>query len=85
MSYITTGERIGYERGKEEGKHEGKQEGEQTLVLRLLQKRVGELPEFVRQSIQTLSLNQLEALLQALLDFTAIDDLLNWLEENQPE
>jgi hypothetical protein len=33
MSYITTGERIGYERGK--------QEGEKTLVLRLLQRRTG--------------------------------------------
>ena len=39
MSYITTGERIGYERGKQEGR----QEGEQTLILRLLQRRVGEL------------------------------------------
>ena len=35
MSYITTGERIGYERGQ--------QEQAQTLVLRQLQKRMGEL------------------------------------------
>ncbi|MBW4570448.1 MAG: DUF4351 domain-containing protein [Tolypothrix carrinoi HA7290-LM1] len=75
MSYITTGERIGYERGK--------QEGEQTLVLRLLQRRVGELPQDVREHIQTLSLEQLEALGEALLDFTAIEDLLNWLSTNQ--
>ncbi len=73
MSYITTGERIGYERGKQE------------LVQRLLQKRVGELPQQVRQSIQTLSLNQLEALGEALLDFTKLEDLLNWLDANQPE
>ncbi len=79
MSYITTGERIGYERGKEEGK----QEGEQTLVLRLLQRRVGELPQEVRRRIKTLSLEQLEALGEALLDFTAIEDLLNWLSANQ--
>lgn len=39
MRYITTGERIGYERGKQEGK----QEGEQQVILRLLQRRVGEL------------------------------------------
>lgn len=80
MSYITTGERIGYERGKEEGK----QEQGQALVLRQLQRRVGELPEEVRFRIQTLSLTQLETLGEALLDFTAIDDLLNWLEANQP-
>jgi len=71
MSYITTGERIGYERGQQE------------LVLRLLQRRVGELPQEVRGDIQTLSLEQLEALAEALLDFTAIEDLLNWLEANQ--
>ena len=71
MSYITTGERIGYERGKEEG--------EQNLVIRLLQRRVGELPQEVIEEIQALSLERLEALGEALLDFTAMDDLLNWL------
>ncbi|MBO1049323.1 MAG: DUF4351 domain-containing protein [Dolichospermum sp. DEX182a] len=83
MTYITTGERIGYERGIAEGKQEGKQEGEQNLVVRLLQKRVGNLPEEIRKKIQTLSLNQLESLGEALLDFTAIEDLLNWLESHQ--
>jgi predicted transposase YdaD len=86
MSYITTGERIGYERGKEEGRQEGKQEGRQeqaqALVLRLLQKRLGNLPPEVGEQIQTLSLEQLEALGEALLDFSAIADLLNWLEAN---
>ncbi len=78
MSYITTGDRIGYERGKQEGKLEG----EQLLILRLLKRRVGELPQFVMESIQTLSITQLEALGEALLDFTAIEDLLNWLSAN---
>jgi hypothetical protein len=77
MSYITTGERIGYERGREEG--------EQSLVLRQLQKRVGDLPEDVRVRVQNLPLNQLEELGEALLDFTAIEDLFNWLAANQPE
>ncbi|MEH2315428.1 MAG: DUF4351 domain-containing protein [Nostoc sp.] len=79
MSYITTGERIGYERGKEEGQ----QEQAQTLVLRQLQKRVGELPQQLREQIQGLSLEQLEALGEALLDFSAIADLLNWLQTHQ--
>ncbi len=79
MSYITTGERIGYERGKEEGQ----QEQAQTLVLRQLQKRVGELPQQVREQIQGLSLEQLEALGEALLDFSAVADLLNWLQTHQ--
>lgn len=61
------------------------------MVLRLLQKRVGDLPPDVREQIQTLSLEQLEALGEALLDFRAISqgetaepnaDLLNWLQAN---
>ena len=79
MSYITTGERIGYKRGKEEGR----QEIGQTLVLRQLQRRVGELPQEVIKQIQSLSLEQIENLGEALLDFATIDDLLNWLQANQ--
>ncbi|MEH2375407.1 MAG: DUF4351 domain-containing protein [Nostoc sp.] len=83
MRYITTGERIGYERGKQEGKKEGKQKGQQRLILRLLQKRVGELSPELQERIQSLSLNQLENLGEALLDFTAMEDFLHWLETNQ--
>ena len=79
MRYITTGERIGYERGKQKGK----KEGEQRLILRLLQRRVGELSPELQERIQSLSLNQLENLAEALLDFTAMEDLLNWLQTNQ--
>ncbi|MEH1898719.1 MAG: DUF4351 domain-containing protein [Nostoc sp.] len=75
MRYVTTGERIGYERGKQEGK--------QRLILRLLQRRVGELSPQLQKRIQSLSLNQLENLGEALLDFTAMEDLFNWLQTNQ--
>ena len=76
MRYVTTGERIGYERGIQEGR----QEGEQTIILRLLQRRVGELSPQLQQRVQSLCLNQLEALGEALLDFTGMEDLLNWLQ-----
>jgi predicted transposase YdaD len=79
MRYVTTGERIGYERGKAEGK----QEGEQQLILRLLQRRVGELSPESQDRIRSLSLNELENLGEALLDFTAMEDLLNWLQTNR--
>ena len=52
-------------------------------MIRQLQKRVGSLPEEIRKKIQTLSLNQLESLGEALLDFTAIEDLFNWLDSYQ--
>ena len=75
MSYITTGERIGYERGEQEGRQKQARE----IVLRLLQRRIGELPQEVIEEVQSLSLERLEALGEALLDFTEMDDLLNWL------
>ncbi|WP_041643157.1 DUF4351 domain-containing protein [Trichormus azollae] len=77
MIDITTGERISYDRGITEGKH--------NIVVRRLQKCLEELPRKIRAKIQTLSLNQLEELSEALLDFTASEDLFNWLENNQPE
>ncbi|TVP56130.1 MAG: DUF4351 domain-containing protein [Nodularia sp. (in: Bacteria)] len=74
MRYVTTGERIGYERGR--------QEGELAVILKLLKRRVGELSPEIQQRIQSLSGNQLETLGEALLDFTSMSDLLNWLESN---
>jgi len=80
MRYVTTGERIGYERGKEEGRQEGRQEGEQAVILKLLRRRLGELSPVTQQRIQSLSASQLETLGEALLDFTTMADLLNWLQ-----
>ena len=74
MRYVTTGERIGYERGI--------QEGELAVIFKQLKRRVGELSPEVQQRIQSLSVNQLENLAEVLLDFTSMSDLLNWLESN---
>jgi predicted transposase YdaD len=90
MPYLTTGERIGYKLGKEEGlregleegREEGRQEGKQGLILKLLSRRCGELSPQVRERIESMNSTQLEALGEALLDFTGIDDFNNWLQEN---
>jgi predicted transposase YdaD len=68
-----------YIKWREETLQEGRQEGEALLVLRLLVRRVGELTPEVRSQIQSLSLPELEALGEALLDFSALSDLLDWL------
>lgn len=60
---------------------EGEQRGEQrerSLILRLLTRRVGELPQTALLRIETLSLEQLENLGEALLDFQTLADLANW-------
>ena len=61
-----------------EAKEEGRQEGESALILRLLSRRLGEVTPEQRSQIQALSINQLEALGEALLDFTKPEDLEEW-------
>ncbi|AFZ50642.1 DUF4351 domain-containing protein [Dactylococcopsis salina] len=67
---------------------EGREEGEQrerSLILRQLTRRVGELPQPWRDRVNSLSLEQLENLGEALLDFQGMEDLETWwrtLEEN---
>jgi Domain of unknown function (DUF4351) len=60
----------------------GEQTGEARLVLRQLTRRIGDVSPEVRMQVQALSLAQLESLGEALLDFTAPNDLVNWLDSN---
>ena len=61
------------------GREEGRGEGEAKVTLRLLSRRCGPLSETTTNRIQALPLEQLEALAEALLDFTGPDDLSAWL------
>jgi hypothetical protein len=57
-----------------------RKEGERSLVLRQLNRRVGAIPNAALEQINALPIEQLEALGEALLDFTNIADLSQWLE-----
>ncbi|MBF2016058.1 MAG: DUF4351 domain-containing protein [Rivularia sp. T60_A2020_040] len=62
-------------------KEEGRSLEAKTLILSLLTRRVGELPQEVRLCVESLSLEQLENLGgEALLDFQGMSDLDAWLE-----
>jgi predicted transposase/invertase (TIGR01784 family) len=65
-----------------EAKEEGRQEGESALILRLLKRRIGSVDEALAARIQGLAIEQLEALGDALLDFTELNDLLLWLNRH---
>jgi predicted transposase/invertase (TIGR01784 family) len=65
-------------------KEEGREEGQRSLILRQLTRRVGELPQAVRSQVEALSLEQLEDLGEALLDFTSLDDVRAWLNHDRP-
>lgn len=68
-----------YQEILQEGREEGKQ-SELRLVMRLLNRRLGSVDPQFQSRLQGLSLNQLEDLGEALLDFTSETDLVNWLK-----
>ena len=71
-----------YQEAKQEGEQEGRQEGERSLLLRILSKRVGKLITRHIESINSLTIAQLEDLGEALLDFGDINDLEEWLKSH---
>jgi hypothetical protein len=77
VPYITSVERIGYERGIEEGA----ELKARSLLLRMLDRKVGSIPSQILAQINGLSIAQLDSLGDALLDFTSIDDLTGWLDD----
>lgn len=67
--------------GCQEGLEKGRQEGEFALVSRLLQRRFGPLLSAdLSRRVQALPLERLEALAEALLDFSGPQDLADWLD-----
>ncbi len=69
------------QQGRREGRQEGRQEGELTLILRLLTRRFGTVDPQLLEQIRSLSIEQLESLAEALLDFSTVTDLVTWLEQ----
>jgi Domain of unknown function (DUF4351) len=68
MKYVTTIERKLLARAEAKGI----ELGERSLVKRLLTRRFGDLQDPIAVQISGLSIDQLEALGEALLDFTTI-------------
>jgi len=74
-------ESVIYQDIRESGKAQGRREEAVSLILRLLNRRLGEISSTLGQQIRELSLEQLETLGEALLDFTSLTDLTTWLLE----
>lgn len=69
--------------GREEGRAEGRIDGEKRLVIRQLNRRIGEIDASLIERVQGLSIEQLENLGEALLDFSNVADLETWLNQQQ--
>ena len=67
---------------KDEGREEGREEVGRSLILRQLTKKVGKLDQAMRDRVSILAVEQLEALGEALLDFSGGADLERWFSEN---
>jgi flagellar biosynthesis/type III secretory pathway protein FliH len=80
--FIELGKQRGLEQGLEQGLEKGRQ-GEADLVIRLLTKRLGALSGAQEKTIRGLMLEKIEALGEALLDFTSPSDLARWLRNNK--
>jgi predicted transposase YdaD len=78
-TFVTSFEEI----GREEGLKEGREEGKRELVLRLLARKVGPLSSELQERIAALTPNHVLELGDALLEFTIVADLTNWLDRQQ--
>ena len=78
MPYITSVERL----AKAEGKAEGKAEAGVGILLRLLGRSCGPLPEDVTARIGRLSYPEIENLSEAVLAFRTTEDVRRWLDAN---
>jgi hypothetical protein len=70
-----------YQQDREQAIQEGSKQGEQRLVIRLLNRRFGEIDSSLIERVQGLSVDQIEALAEALLDFSSLNDLETWLNQ----
>ena len=69
------------ETSRTKGWQQGLQQGEVTIIMRLLSRTLGEIPQEQQELINQLSLDRLEGLSEALLDFSSLDDLIVWLNQ----
>ncbi|WP_052672221.1 DUF4351 domain-containing protein [Aliterella atlantica] len=66
--------------GRAEGLEQGRTVGERTIVIKQLTRKLGSLSPDVITKVSSLSLEELESLAEALLDFTNVGDLESWLK-----
>jgi predicted transposase YdaD len=79
MEIVTSWMEEGIQRGIQRGRQEGRQEGELAVIIRQINRRIGTIEPQLQNQIRGLSLTKLEDLAEALLDFSTVEDLTNWL------
>ena len=88
---IQAGRQEGMQAGRQEGMQAGRQEGMQAgiiagqraLILRLLERRIGAINPDVVSRIGELSIEQLESLVEEVVGFSSLSDLMVWLDRSE--
>jgi predicted transposase YdaD len=70
------------QKGIAQGLEQGEKQGEVAVILRQLHRFCRPLNLEIKSRIQSLSKPQLEELSEALLDFTNLADLQQWLDSH---
>ncbi|ACK73409.1 conserved hypothetical protein [Gloeothece citriformis PCC 7424] len=60
---------------------QGRQQESLLLVTRLIKKRFGEVEPILIDRVSVLSVEELEALIEALFDMLDVADLVTWLQD----
>ncbi|WP_211176285.1 DUF4351 domain-containing protein [Brasilonema sp. UFV-L1] len=61
----------------------GDKQGEERTIIRQLNRRFGEIDSSLIDRIRVLSVEKLDDLAEALLDFSEVSDLIAWLNEQE--
>jgi predicted transposase/invertase (TIGR01784 family) len=76
------GEARGIAQGEARGEARGIAQGERLMVVRVLSRRFGDLAPGIRSQLDALSIDHIEALGEAMVEFTTIADLAQWLDRH---
>jgi predicted transposase YdaD len=60
----------------------GNKQGEERVIIRQLNRRLGEIDLVLLERIKSLSVDRLDLLAEALLDFSNVSDLVTWLDRD---
>jgi predicted transposase YdaD len=81
---LKLGEQLGLKLGEQKGLKLGEQrglvKGQATMLLRMLNRKFGQISPSLRGKVNKLSVKQLENLAEALFDLETIADLGDWLK-----
>ncbi|NEP77947.1 MAG: DUF4351 domain-containing protein [Okeania sp. SIO3B3] len=76
----------GFERGFQRGFERGLQKAKAAIIkiiIRFLTRNLGIISEEMEAKIRSLSISELDELVDAQFNFTSMDDLINWLSKSQ--